>query len=246
MDGVFEVAGVVDVEADFFGAEGLAGGSEEAVHDLLGLQTTRCGAGVKRAGELQFGIGGALISVAVQNEAGEVFHIVTAAHELAPKPFDQFEMGRLAFFPVFDGLDDAAAHEAGPDAVGGDLSEALVLRRGDHGGEHITRVLWIFGELAGGFIAELGEGPLRLHFGAGDERDLDQGLASTGVDLVHRHAAGLGHFDFLRAEHGGEFEEILLQGFAGGRVVAARALHFHAEEGGADDGSLRRHGHVVL
>ena len=108
------------------------------------------------------------------------------------------------------GFDDAAAHEAGPHAVGDDLCKAFILRRSDHRGEHVTRILRVFGQFGGVLVAELGEGPLRLHLGAGLQRDLNQGLATTGVDLVHRHAAGLRHFDFLRAEHGGEFEEVLL------------------------------------
>jgi hypothetical protein len=64
VDGVFEVAGVVDVEADFFGFEGLAGGGEEAVHDLLGLRRRGAGAAKDGAGFLQFAVGGTLVGVA--------------------------------------------------------------------------------------------------------------------------------------------------------------------------------------
>ena len=63
MDGVVEIARVVDVEADLFSAEGFAGGAEEAVHDLLGIKAARCRRGVERAGLLQLRVGGALVGV---------------------------------------------------------------------------------------------------------------------------------------------------------------------------------------
>ena len=75
-EGVFDVAGAVDVEADFLGAEGLAGGCEERVHDLFGLKAARSWRGEEGAGCFQLRIGGALIGVGVENELGEVLEIV--------------------------------------------------------------------------------------------------------------------------------------------------------------------------
>jgi hypothetical protein len=42
----------------------------------------------------------------------------------------------------------------------------------------------IFGELGGGFVAELGERPLRRHFGADFERDVDERLAASHFEAV--------------------------------------------------------------
>ena len=66
--------------------------------------------------------------------------------------------------------------------------------------------------------------------------------------LLSRVKAGLdeGRARAARAEGGGDGEEVLLERFARGRVVAAGALHFHAEEGRADDRALGRHGHIIL
>ena len=122
----------------------------------------------------------------------------------------------LALLPVIDGIDDAATHEARPDAVGGDLSEALVLRRGDHGGEPVARVLRIVGERGGGLVTKLGEGPFGLHLGAGLEGHGDERFARQGLEAVHVHTARERQFDFLAAKHGRELEQILLHGFVRG------------------------------
>ena len=245
-DGVFEIAAAIDVEADFLGVQGFAGGGEEGVEDLFGAEATWGGGGEEGAGGGESGIGGALVGVGVEDEAGEVFEAVTAADELAAEPGEEFGMGGLAALPVFDGFDDATAHELLPDPVGDDLSEALVLRGGDEGGEAVAGVFGGFGEgVREGFVDEVGEGPFGFDFAAGLEGDLDEGFAAAFVEFVHGHGAGGGDVDGFGFEEGGEFEEVLLAALMSGGVVAAGALHFDAEEGGADDGAFGGHGNVV-
>jgi hypothetical protein len=155
-DGVFEVAAAIDVEADFLGVHGFASGGEEGVEDLLRTEAAWSGCGEEGVGSGESGVGGALVGVGVEDEAGEVFEAVTATDEFASEPGEEFGMGGLAAFPVFDGFDDATAHELLPDTVGDDLREALVLRGGDEGGEAVAGVFGGFGEGVGeGFIDEV-------------------------------------------------------------------------------------------
>lgn len=155
-DGVFEVAAAIDVEADFLGVHGFAGGGEEGVEDLFGAEATWGGGGEEGAVSGEGGVGGALVGVGIEDEAGEVFEAVTPADELASEPGEELGVGGFAAFPVFDGFDDATAHELLPDTVGDDLSEALVLRGGDEGGEAVAGVFGGFGEGVGeGFVDEV-------------------------------------------------------------------------------------------
>ena len=87
---------------------------------------------------------------------------------------------------------------------------------------------------------------MRFDGSAGFEGDLDQRLAAAFAELGQRDAAGGRHLDGLGLEQGGEGEDLFLLRGVGGRVVAARALGLHAEEGGRDDGGLGGHGDVVL
>ena len=156
-------------------------------------------------------------------------------------------MGGFGLLPVPDGGDEAAAHQALPDAVGHNLGEALVLRRGDQGGETVAGAVRLAGERGGDvLVAEAREGPGWGDGGAGREGHLDQGFAAAGPEAVQDHAARGRERDRLGLKHRGELDQLTLFRDVGRGVVAARALHFHAQECGADDDALGRHRHVVL
>ena len=57
--------------------------------------------------------------------------VIAAAHEFAAKPAEQFGVRVLGAFPIPGLIDEAAAHQAGPKAIGHHLREAFVLRGGD-------------------------------------------------------------------------------------------------------------------
>ena len=173
--------------------------------------------------------------------------VIAAAHELAAEPAEQLGMGVLGAFPVPRLFDETATHQAGPDAVGHHLREAFVLRRGDERGEAVARILRVEREVVGdALLGEFREGPMRFDRGAGLEGDLDERLAAAFAELGHRDAAGGGDLDGLGLEERREGEDLLLLRRVGGRIVAARALGLHAEEGGRDDGGLGGHRDVVL
>ena len=215
-DGVAHVTASVDVEADLLGAEGLARGREHRVHDLLRTQSARGRGDVKRARSAQLRIRGALIGVRVQDDACEMLRAVTGADEFSGQPLQQLGMCRLALFPIGHGFDDASSHEARPDAVGHDLREALVLRRGDEGGKTVALVLGILGQfLADGFRAELIERPLRFDLAAGLQAHRDERLTTVHRKAIRCDTARDRHRKSFRFEHRGQLKQILLRALAG-------------------------------
>ena len=140
-------------------------------------------------------------------------------------------MRRLAFSQSFDRSTMPRPMKRAHRRIGDDLGKALVCGCGDHRGELVAGVVGILGERRGGFIAELGERPFRLHLGASLERDGDQRLAARGLKRSRFTLLVRGTFEFLRVQHRGEVEKILLRALRGGGVVTAGAFHFDAKEG---------------
>ncbi len=153
----------------------------------------------------------------------------------------------LGTFPIPGLVHEAAAHQAGPEAIGHHLRKAFVLRGGDERGEAVARVLRVAGEFVGdAFLGEFWERPVRLDRRARFERDFDEGLAASFAELGHRDAAGEGDLHGLGLKEGCEGEDLFLLGGVGRGVVATRALGLHAKEGGGDNRGLGGHGHIVL
>ena len=183
----------------------------------------------------------------VEDEASEVFEGVVAAEEFMAEPAEEFGVGDGGFFPIAGLVDEAAAHELLPEAVGHDLGEAFVLRGGDEGGEKVAGIGWFFGELMCEVgVEEFFERPGRSNFGTGRESDFDERFTASGGEAVERDAGSFWNGERLAGEEGGELEEVCLESFVRGRIVAAGALHFDAKEGGADDEAFGGHGDVVL
>ena len=76
--------------------------------------------------KLRAGVGdGALIGRGIYDQPCDVLQVVVVANELASEPGEELGVSGRAAFPVFDGFDDATAHQLLPDTVGDDLSEDL-------------------------------------------------------------------------------------------------------------------------
>ena len=190
---------------------------------------------------------GALVGLGIEDEPADVVGVVPAADQFARQPAEQGGVGVAAALEVPGLFDETAAHQLRPEAVGHHLGEAFVRRRGQQGRQPVARVMRVAGQLIGRALGrELREGPVRLDGRARGEGHLDERLAAPVAELVHRHAAGGGHPDALGLEQRRQREDLLLFRRGRGRVMAARALGVHAQEGGRQHGGLRGHRHVVL
>ena len=159
-EGTAERTFSIDIDVHFLGVERLAGGVEKGVDNLFGLEPTWGGRGEEGGGFAEAGIGGALVSVGVEDEAGEGFERIVLTNEFMAKPAEKSGMAGRGFLPVTGSLDDAPAHELRPEPVGHDLGEAFVLGRGDEGGEQISGVGGTLGDLVADVgIEEFFEGP---------------------------------------------------------------------------------------
>jgi hypothetical protein len=228
-------------------AFGDAGDLADGVEEDFGEEWSREGvAVVDPVGAVgRVGFGRELVGAGGDDQAHHRAEVMTVAAKLGGEAVEEFGMGGgIGGAEVIDGVDEAAAEELGPDAVGGGLGEVGVLHHPI--GEGLAGI----GLIGGRDDATVEQRGGELGFGArmeGFDLAVDFGVAHAFVEGVIEDdvlVAGVAHFEHT-AEEGGEAPELILAPGFIGMVVALGAFEATAEEdadlfghglfGGADD-----------
>ncbi len=243
----------IGIERDFLRLDRLPADGEQRIDDLLGGEPAALG-GVEESllrGRRQIRPRRLpLVELRRHDRPLKFSQIVAAGDEVIGEPRQQIGVAGGMAFPVVRRLDNAGTDKLPPDAVGNDLREPAVLRRGDQRRQPLARVgrlqhhrveRLVVGAAGGG-----GEWPDGLDRLAGLERDFDQRLAGLLLEERRRHRAALGHRHGLALEHRRQRVQILLLGAVVGGVVAAGTLQFNTQERLPDDMTLGGERRVVV
>ena len=178
------------------------------------------------------------------DQPGEVLQIVAADKQLAGQKPQQLRMRWRPLAPVARRIDKAAAHQPHPKPVGQHLAEADVGRARDCPRQLLPRALRP--ELPCGLsrVTKLIKRPGRRNLFPGRDRHAHDHLVE--FFRCGRNAAARRHLKRRALQHRRHRKQIrLFKGMIGG-VVAAGALHLHAQKRGAQHMGLGRHRHIIF